>query len=238
VRVASWLLVKQTIPAGESVQAHLPLKILDLRLVILGLSQTALDSGNRSLGVDQPDLDLLVNAVGYLSGAAAGGASCAPARLSGLGLELGNRRPGGFDIRMVFGEFQQEPVEIAAKFLKPLFNRVQPSGNHHLRAMINGQHRWHRGEVLLQRITLGDGISKIELKVGHGTSRLLEPIAVVIALSRTLKDIRELLRQLSAPLLGGPQLISIRGDLAVEETLRAIHISPAAAGHLFGEDRQ
>src|SRR4029077_18393985 len=118
--------------------------LLDPRLIILGFGQTALDGSNRSLGVDQPDLDLFVNPVGYLSGAASG-ASRAPARLSGLGLELGDRRPGGSDVRMVFGEFQQQPVEVASKFLKPFLNRSQPSGNHHLRAMINLQQRWLRG---------------------------------------------------------------------------------------------
>jgi len=71
---------------------------------------------------------------------------------------------------------------------------------------------------------------------------LIEPIAVVIALrdirAPVLKDIGEFLRQFGAASLGCAQLISIRGDLAFEKSLRAIHLSPAAAGHLFGEDRQ
>ncbi len=76
----------------------------------------------------------------------------------------------------------------------------------------------------------------------HRAACLLEPIAVVVGLRRTraavLNDVRVFLGQFGAPFLGGAQLISIRGDLSFQETLRAIHLSPAAAGHLFGENRQ
>src|SRR5438034_1331222 len=86
--------------------------LLDLCLIVLSLAQTALQGGDRGLGVDQLDLDLLVDDVGYLTRAAST-APCAPAGLPRLGLELRYRLPGGPDVRMVLGIFQQHPVEIS-----------------------------------------------------------------------------------------------------------------------------
>ena len=112
----------------------------------------------------------------------------------------------------------------------------------HLGAPIDGQRRRHRSEFFLNCVPLGDRIGEFEFQLGHRPARLFEPIAAVVAPGRlrgpVSNDIRVFLGQIGSPFLGGAQLISIRGDLAVQETLCAVHLGSAAAGRFFGEDRQ
>ena len=78
--------------------------------------------------------------------------------------------------------------------------------------------------------------------MNHG-ARLVKPAEATVSIRCRVRgpvgdDVRVLLRQLGSPLLGGPQLVSIRVDFGVQETLRVIHIGSAASRRLLGEDCQ
>jgi hypothetical protein len=124
-----------------------------------------------------------------------------------------------------------------------LLDRCQPStGDDHLPALIDCQRGWHRSKFFLNRVPSADSIGEFELQLGHRPTSLFEPGAVIVA-SRGVRrpvpnDIRIFFSQIRPSLLGGTQLISIRGDLVVQETLCAVHVSSVAAGHLLGEDCQ
>ena len=217
--------------------------LFDLLLFGFGFGETSLQGGDNGLGIDQLDLDLVVDAVGDLTFVSDVGGLSRARRLSRLRLERGDRLPSGFHIRMVLGVFQQQAVEISANLLKPLLDRCQPAFtvDNHLRAAIDGQHRRHRSQFFLQGIPLCNRVREFEFRTDHRTARLIEPIAIIVACRRVrrpvLNYIRVLFGQLPATLLSGTQLISIRGDLAFQESLRTVHFGSAAAGHLLGEDR-
>jgi hypothetical protein len=71
----------------------------------------------------------------------------------------------------------------------------------------------------LNRVPLADGIGEFEFQLGHPLTSLFEPSAVIVAPRGVRRpvpnDIRVFFDEIGPPLLGGTQLISIRGDLVV-----------------------
>src|SRR5437868_2157787 len=74
-------------------------------------------------------------------------------------------------------------------------------------------------------------------------ARLVEPAQAAVSVHSRVggpvgNDVWVFLRQLGPPFLGGPQLVSIRTNLAVQETLCVVHVGSAASSRLLREDRQ
>jgi len=145
---------------------------------------------------------------------------------------------------MVLGIFQPQIIKLMAEFLQSLIERSQSAGiDDHLRCAIDTQHCWYCCELFLQCVALCDCIGEIKLQTRHRSARLIEPADALVSGSTGIRrpvgnNVRVLLRQLGPPLLDGTQLVSIRSDFTVEETLRIVHLGSAASGYLLGKDRQ
>ena len=143
--------------------------LFDPFLIAPGFVEASLHSGEYRLGIDELDLDLLVDCVGdFPLGRGTGGFSRRGGRSRPLGLQLNERLSGSFHIRMVLSVFQQQGVEVSADLLQSLIDWRQPAAvDDHLRPPIDAQHRWYCSELLLQCVALGDRVCQLESQTRH-----------------------------------------------------------------------
>ena len=209
----------------------------------MSLVEAPLHGGQRRLGVDQPDFDLFIDRVGDLALVRAAGFSRPAGRFRRLGLELRDLLSCGFHIRMVFGVLQQQTIEVTADLLQSLVDRRQSAIDDDLRPAFDAQRRRDRSQFLLQRVPLRQGVRQFDFQAVDDGARLVDPAEATVSVYSRVRgpvgnDVRVFLRQVGSPFLGGPQLVSIRIDLALQETLCIVHVGSAASRRLLGEDRQ
>jgi len=218
---------------------------LDPLLIGLSLVEPPLHGRHRRLGVDQSEFDLLIDQVGdFAFRRAAAGFSGAARRFRCLGLDLCHLLSSGLHIRMVFGVFQQHTVEVAAELLQSLVGwGKSAASDNYLRCFVDAQHRRDRSQRLLHRVPLRHHIREIELEMRNNRACLVEPAEATVSVrSESGARLETMSGYFCAKsdrrFLGGPQLVSIRVDLAVQEALCIVHVGSAASRGLLGEDRQ
>src|SRR6516164_9686222 len=121
---------------------------------------------------------------------------------------------------MFLGVFQQQAVEISAKLLKPRLDRCQlATVDDYLWTMIDRQRCGHRSKFFLNCVPLTGDIAKFEFQLSHSPTSLFQPIAIIVAPRGVWCPVpnnsRIFFSQIGPSLLGGAQLISIRGDFVV-----------------------